>query len=274
VDSGRDVAYVINRSSFDSELASKAEEEGAKLSCGRRILPPFGNDAIIGADGPNSLVASHFNFPRIKRFAATAQATIRHEGHPGDYVRVFLSNRRFPGFFGWIIPHNEEYAEAGAGCLLPGNPSPALDSLAECANVEMPKERRYSIIPLEKRKRTAMSSSRSVLLVGDAAGQVKSTTGGGVVFGTKCAKLAGKYAHSPKDYEKAWKSLYSQDLDAHLHLHKALGRMNEPSLRALGSLASTFRIEEFLKKEGNMDSPTRMLCPELLLHPFRALVQK
>lgn len=275
VDSGRDVAYVISRRSFDRSLALKAEEEGATLSCGKRILPPFGEGSIIGADGPNSLVASHFGFPHIKRFAATAQATVRHEGQMKDYVQVFLSNERFPGFFAWLIPHNEEFAEAGVGCLLPNNPGRALDSLAKYAQIEIPKERKYSVIPLEQRKKTALPlHGRSVLLAGDAAGQVKSTTGGGVVFGTRCARLAGRYADSPRSYERAWRALCGQDLDAHLRLHKAFAKLGDSSLRALASLGSTLKIDEFLKKEGSMDYPTRMFCPGLLLHPFRSLVQK
>jgi geranylgeranyl reductase family protein len=275
VDSGRDIAYVIDREGFDSSLAQKAEDEGARLFCGERMSPPFGEGNIIGADGPNSIIASHFNFPEIRRFAGTAQATIRHDGQLKDYVRVFLSNERFPGFFGWIIPHNEEYAEAGVGCVLPSNPNKALDCLSRLIGTSIPKERRYSVIPLERRGKTAVSASgRGVLLVGDAAGQVKSTTGGGVVFGTKCAKLAGKYADSPKDYESAWKALYGHDLDAHYQMHRTLGRLSDSSLRALGSIASAFRVEEFLEKEGNMDSPLRMIWPGLLLHPLRTLVQK
>ncbi|MBN2121778.1 NAD(P)/FAD-dependent oxidoreductase [Candidatus Micrarchaeota archaeon] len=275
VDSGRDIAYVIDREGFDASLAQKAQDEGAKLFCGKRALPPFGEGSIIGADGPGSMVASHFGFPKIRRFAGTAQATIRHDGQFKDYVRVFLSNDKFPGFFGWVIPHNEEYAEAGVGCVLPSNPDAALDCLSRLIGTSIPKERRYSVIPLERRRKTALSASRrNILLVGDAAGQVKSTTGGGVVFGTKCAKLAGKYATSPKDYENAWKALYGHDLDAHYQMHRALGRLSDSSLRAIGSIASAFRVEEFLEKEGNMDSPMRMIWPGLLLHPIRTLVPK
>lgn len=276
IDSGRDIAYVIDRSTFDYSLAERAESEGAKLHCGSRItrLPPGGH--IIGADGPNSTVAEHFGFPRIGRFAGASQALIRHESGMEDYVRVFLSNRRFPGFFGWLIPQNEEYAEIGAGCVLPSNPDAALDSLAVMLNTDLSgKKRTHSVIPLAQRKKTALSSGgRGVLLTGDAAGQVKSTTGGGVAFGTKCARLAGMHADSPEKYESSWRSLYGSDLDAHYHLHVSLGRLDDASIRTLGSIASAFRIEEFLRRDGNMDSPTRMINANLLLHPLRTLMQK
>ncbi len=275
VDSGRDIAYVLDRASFDSALAQKAESEGAKLHYGKRASPPFPEGHIIGADGPNSLVASHFNFPYIPRFVGVSQATVKYDGAMPDYVRVFLSNEKFPGFFAWLIPRNEEYAEVGAGCVLPGNPNHSLNQLSKHIGIEFPSERVHSIIPVARREKTTLSSSsRNVLLVGDAAGHVKSTTGGGVVFGTQCARLAGKHLENPQEYERKCREIHGKDLDAHYRLHTTLGKMGDDSLRALGSLASAFRIEEFLQRDGNMDRPMRMLGPNLLLHPFRALMNK
>ncbi len=275
IDSGKDIAYLINRASFDEALAQKAEEEGAKVQYNNRISAPFPDGHIIGADGPNSIVASHFNFPKIERFVGVSQAIVRYDGSMPDYVRVFLSAENFPGFFAWLIPQNEEYAEVGAGCVLPGNPNKSLDSLAKELAMDFPKERTHSIIPVAQRERTSFfSQSRNILLVGDAAGQVKSTTGGGVVFGTGCAKIAGRNINTPKQYEREWRATYGKELNTHYRLHKALGALNDDSLRAFASLASTFRIEEFLQRNGNMDSPTKMLGPNLLFHSIRSLVNK
>ncbi len=275
VDSKKDIAYVIDRASFDSKLAQKAEDEGAKFHYGKRVSPPFFKGHIIGADGPNSSVASHFNFPNISRFVGVSQSTVNYDGSMPDHVRVFLSNEKFPGFFAWLIPQNEEYAEVGAGCVLPGNPNHSLNHLSKYLGIEFPETRTHSIIPVSRREQTFISSpARNIVLVGDAAGHVKSTTGGGVVFGTQCARLAGKHIESPQKYERMCREIHGKDLDAHYHLHTTLGKMSDDSLRALGSLASAFRIEEFLQRDGNMDRPMRMLGPNLLLHPFRALMNK
>ncbi|MBD3398109.1 NAD(P)-binding protein [Candidatus Micrarchaeota archaeon] len=275
VDSGKDIAYVIDRASFDDALAQKAETEGAKFHYGKRASPPFPEGHIIGADGPNSSVASYFGFPNISRFVGVSQCTVRYDGSMQDHVRVFLSNEKFPGFFAWLIPQNEEYAEAGAGCVLPGNPNRALDYLSRHTGTEFPRQRIHSIIPVARREKTFLSTpSRNILLVGDAAGHVKSTTGGGVVFGTHCARLAGRHIESPHDYGRECRKLHGRDLDAHYRLHTAMGRMSDDALRALGSIASTFRIEEFLQSNGNMDRPMKMLGPSLFLHPIRALINK
>jgi len=275
VDSGRDIAYVINRASFDQALADKAESEGATLHYGKRAAPPFSDGHIIGADGPNSSVAAHFNFPKIERFVGVSQTTIKYSEPLSDHVRIFISNQKYPGFFAWLIPQNKDYVEAGAGCVLPGNPNNALDALAKEVGIEFPKERTHSIIPVAQRARTSyFSSRRNVLLVGDAAGQVKSTTGGGVVFGTKCAKIAAKNIGTPKHYEREWRTAYGKDLDTHSHLHLTLGALSDEAISAFGSIASTFKIEDFLQRSGNMDAPTKMFGADLLLHPLRSLVNK
>ena len=275
VDSKKDIAYTINRASFDEALAQKAEEEGAKTYYNKRASAPFPDGHIIGADGPNSIVASHFNFPKIERFAGISQAAIKYDGPMPGYVRIFLSNEKYPGFFAWLIPKNEEYAEVAAGCVLPENPNKALDFLAKELGREFPKERTHSIIPVAQRERTsAFSQSRNILLVGDAAGQVKSTTGGGIVFGTGCAKIAGRNINTPKQYEREWRATYGKELDTHCRLHKVLGTLNDDSLRAFASIASTFKIEEFLQRNGNMDNPTKMLGPNLFLHSIRSFVKK
>ena len=275
VDSGSDIAYVINRASFDDALAQKAEQEGAILHYNTRASAPFPDGHIIGADGPNSSVAAHFRFPALERFVGVSQAITKYDGTMPKYVRVFLSNEKFPGFFAWLIPRNEEYAEIAAGCVLPGNPNQSLNLLAKQLGIELPKEKTHSIIPVAQRARTSyFSPGRNVLLVGDAAGQVKSTTGGGVVFGTKCAWIAGMNITTPKRYEREWRSAYGKDLDTHFHMHKTIGALNDEALRAFTSLASTFKIEDFLKRNGNMDTPTKMLGAGLLLHPLRSLVDK
>ncbi|MEM4271969.1 MAG: NAD(P)/FAD-dependent oxidoreductase [Candidatus Bilamarchaeaceae archaeon] len=274
VDSGRDIAYLIDRASFDAELALKAEREGARVFYSRRAEKPFPEGTIIGADGANSTVASSFLFPAIGKFVGTAKAQVKYGGQMPEFARVFLSNSMFPGFFGWLIPQNEEEAEIGAGCALPGNPNRALESLSRYSGIALPQERRHSIIPVAQRPLTAARiRKRNVLLAGDAAGQVKSTTGGGVVFGTKCALLAGRNADFPGIYEKEWRERYGPDLDAHQRIRLSLSGLNDDSLRAIGSLASALKMERFLGEKGSMDSPMSMLCPELFLHPFRALLK-
>ncbi|MEW5996867.1 MAG: NAD(P)/FAD-dependent oxidoreductase [Candidatus Micrarchaeota archaeon] len=275
IDARKPVAFVINRASFDLSLSKKAESEGARLICNERISSQFRGDSIIGADGPNSSVASHFQFPQIRRFVLTARCTVKYDGENPHSIRAYLSNKLSPGFFSWLIPHNEEYAEMGTGVLLPKNPLPSLHSLSRRTGIPLPKEIRFALIPLECRKKTSLrSAGKSVLLAGDAAGQVKSTTGGGVFFGTSCARLAGRHAFFPEVYEKEWRALHGKDLRLHKFAHRLYGLLPDPPMNLAGKALSFFKVERYLEERGQMDRPTEILRPSLLGHTFSSLMQK
>lgn len=275
IDAGKPVAFVINRAALDFALASKAEAEGAMLFTNERISSQFRGDSIIGADGPNSTVASHFHFPQIRRFALTARCKVRYDGENPHFIRAYLSNSASPGFFSWLIPHNEEWAEMGTGVILPNNPLPALRSFSKKAGIPLRGEIRFALIPLETRKRTSIrSGSKAILLTGDAAGQVKSTTGGGVFFGTSCARLAGRHAFSPELYEREWKRLYNKELRLHRLAHLSYGAMPDRILNLFGKALSFLSMERYLEERESMDHPTRILHPGLLAHSLSALMQK
>jgi len=275
IDAKKPIAFVINRASFDFALAAKAESEGAKLVRNERISSQFRGDSIIGADGPNSVVASHFQFPKIRRFALTARCKVRYGGENPNFIRAYLSNNMSPGFFSWLIPHNEEFAEMGTGTLLPRNPLPALQSFSKRIGIPLSKEVRFALIPLECRKKTSLrSGGKNILLAGDAAGQVKSTTGGGVFFGTSCARLAGRHAFSPELYEREWRALYHKDLRMHRLAHFVYGALPGAGLNLAGKTLSFFNIEKYLEERESMDHPTRILHPRLAAHCLSSLMQK
>jgi geranylgeranyl reductase family protein len=254
------VAVVCDRKKFDEMLIENAEREGAKIRFGERIGDAFESTNIIGADGANSTIASHFGFPKIKRFVATLKTTIKYESAEPKLVDVFFSNSMFPGFFGWIIPHNEEECEVGCGVELPHNPKSALDALLKIKKINKTGKIMGAIIPISVRQKTAMrKDGRNILLVGDAAGQVKSTTGGGVIFGGNCAKIAGKYFDDPLKYELGWRKRFGLDLHAHWIAHEYLAKKNNGQLERLCTKLKSAGIEKYLSEHGHMDKPLRMI---------------
>jgi geranylgeranyl reductase family protein len=264
-------AYACDRAAFDRLLASAAENQGAKVEYGKRIEGSFTAGKIIGADGVNSATAEHFKFPKIKHFVSALKAEAE-----GDWdeqiVQVFMSSS-FSGFFGWIIPRGKKRFEIGCGVELPGNPKKAFEQLlrdAACKNV---KNQTACIIPIEAREKTAMrvgnardSANRmDVLLVGDAAGQVKPTSGGGVLFGSWCAEIAGRTL-DPFRYELEWKAKYGKELLLHGAARKILNRLDDNSLTSLGKRLGNKKVSSFLESHGEMDIVSRMLL-QLVLNP-------
>jgi len=265
------VGFVCDRASVDQELARTAEEEGARFFYGERVSGSFRAQNIIGADGPASSVALRFGFPRIKRFASTLQARIRHQAEEPDMVELFISRSMFPGFFGWVIPHDERSAEFGVGVEMPNKALDAWNALLRIKKTDPGSQRpRGAVIPLRVRGRTGMrKDGLNVVLAGDAAGQVKSTTGGGVIFGAGCAALAGRYAAEPLRYEAEWRMRFGPDLAAHTLIHSFLSGRTDRSLSSLGRTFKKLNLDVYLSDHGHMDRPTRMLHPQLISHIFR-----
>ncbi|MFN7991754.1 MAG: NAD(P)/FAD-dependent oxidoreductase [Candidatus Micrarchaeia archaeon] len=267
------VGFVCDRAAMDSALAQNAADAGAVINYGERVRGAFRSDNIIGADGPLSTVARLFNFPRIPRFASTLQSLVPYRAEDPDAVEVFLSNSVFPGFFGWIIPHDEYTAEFGAGVLMPDRPLEAWKKLLRRKGVDGAHHPRGAIIPLSVRPRTAMRTGRTnILLAGDAAGQVKSTTGGGVIFGGNCASIAGRFAAEPARYEAEWRLRFGPDLAMHGMVHDYLRTRTDAELSALGRKLKKLNFDGYLSNHGHMDRPTKMLRPELFAHMLRNII--
>ncbi len=253
------VAYSLNRSLLDQHLSSKAEDEGVKIEFGKRIKGDFKSNNIIGADGPASFTASYFKFPKIEKLVCTAQTFTNYFCEDPKKAYVYYSNKSFPGFFGWVIPENEEYSEIGCGTILPNNPKPYFDLFLKKLGAT-PENISYFTIPISTRESTSYSDGkRNVLLVGDAAGQTKATTGGGVIFGGSCATLAGKHANNPYKYEEEWKNKFGSDLLTHQLIQTFLEKRSERELQLIGKLMNVGKFDHYLSKYGDMDKPSKML---------------
>ena len=260
------VGFVCSRSELDSILAGTAEAEGADIRYGKRVRNNYLANTIIGADGPTSSVAMNFGFGRISHYAATLQATVPYASENPDIVEVHLSSESFPGLFGWLIPRSADEAELGVGVSMPASPLAAWEKMLKMKNLPWVRPRGWSI-PLEARRKTALRTGKySVLLAGDAAGQVKATTGGGVIFGGNCAVLAGKHAANPRMYELEWRLRYGTDLSIHKAVSNYLSSLSDDGLRALGAKLNRMECGKFLSNHGHMDKPTKMVGTGMITH--------
>ncbi|MFH1780148.1 MAG: NAD(P)/FAD-dependent oxidoreductase [Candidatus Micrarchaeota archaeon] len=271
----KNVALVINRQAFDEECVREAVEAGASLKTSFRAssfieekkvivsngVEEYCADVVVGCDGASSSTASLNDFPRIdlKDFVLCFEGEF-----PGvdvrsvDEVDVFLDNKAFPGFFGWSIPVNDNTIRVGFGCsdftkinLLKKSFLKQRDLL----EVE-PVRAFHHLIPLRTRSKTQKGR---ILLAGDAAGQVKSTTGGGIVFGGNCGRTAANCVKRFLDggslnYEEEWRRKYFSALRTHDLLRRFLNVV--PSeVASVGLRASSFLgLPWFLSSFGDMDS--------------------
>jgi len=184
-------AYVIDRGKFDRFLA-KGLKSKVLLNAGVREIKirkgfvsvktdgkEFRSRMLLGCDGSNSIVRNHFCV-RPQEILKGLIA-IKKERDDSDFVELWFDKALLPDGFFWRIPRGKSI-EYG---MLSGNAR--FRDLEGFFNLRLKGcEKRAGLIPTGFQK----TYFPRTLLVGDAAGQVKPWSGGGVVYGLTCAKIA------------------------------------------------------------------------------------
>lgn len=270
------MAYVLDRKLLARILYKNALDAGADIRLGFRLgredIAKLDRDAIVvGADGAVSNVASFFGFPEIRSYILTYKAEYSHArvSDPTS-VELFFSgiSRKF---FGWTAPYSRSTLEVGIGEWM-GERRNSYSIFSEFIKNEKIRDAvrdstrskgLASLIPVVPRKKTVKGN---VLLVGDAAGQVKATTGGGIIFGALCAKTAAECIISNitkntplASYEKIWRRRYGVDLALHRHLYRYYSALGSRGVDMMIKFSRTFGIDRFLEEYGDMDRPSLII---------------
>jgi digeranylgeranylglycerophospholipid reductase len=216
------VTCAINRSLFDSYLAEKAQIVGAKYYLSSRVKSlalehGIVKGVIVSQDSLEKQVPANLVIDAegiSSRFIRQAGlATFRSQGlvyavetemdNVQDVeehaVEVFIGKEYAPGFYAWLIPRLDGTAKIGLATKN-GNPQVFLDNLMRKHPVASRQLRHAKIIQrvfhsISLGGPVAKSYSTGLLAVGDCASQVKSTTGGGVIFSLICAQFAAIVAN-------------------------------------------------------------------------------
>jgi len=255
VDSRRNVACVLERQAFDEQCAEEAESEGARIFLRKKVRKLPREEWVVGADGASSFVARAAGFPAIKRFAFCWEAEYaRAKVEDEAFVRVFLDSA-FPGFFGWLVPCGNNVVRVGFGTQKHNEINEGKRRLAAITSASITKSGKklrefHALIPLKWRQETQRGN---VLLVGDAAGQVKATTGGGLVFGGNCARILAESIANNRNYEKEWRNECLPKLQQH-YLVRCMLDFLPPGI----TLAAAKPFAPLLSKFGDMDSIIRV----------------
>jgi digeranylgeranylglycerophospholipid reductase len=233
-------ACIIRRSEFDRLLANRAADAGARYHLSTdvkqvvfqpdRVLieavtesqsVSFEARTLVAACGFNPVLIKHLGLGKIGYFVHGAQTEV--VSAEVREVEVYFSQKTAPGFFSWIVPTDQGHCLVGL--LSHRSPATLLQKwLAELEAMKKIKLNgspvRYGSIPLRPLNRTC---GDRLLAAGDAAGQVKPTTGGGIYFGLLCADMAADALHKAfsegnfsagrlSEYDQAWSKKLRHEL--------------------------------------------------------------
>ncbi len=293
-------ALVIDRQRFDETLAESACHNGAELNLKTKITSAVyqGKDIkltlqhqhttqsafctlLIGADGPNSLIRKTFNFPHPREILLGAGAELVDTSLDPKYVHIFVGQQIAPGFFAWAIPTNQQGTTARIGlCIHKRAPHPLLHYLTALLQHPLFKDtkvvKKYGgSIPLGPLERTVTDH---VMLVGDAAAQVKPTSGGGLYPGllcsTYCSTIAEHAIHENRyderllqNYHSRWTKEIGRELSLGMRFRKIFTNFTDEELNKYLEKLQNPKLVKTINAYGDIDYPSRLAFPLLRTSP-------
>jgi flavin-dependent dehydrogenase len=193
-----------------------------------------------------------------------------------DLVELYFGQSYAPGFFGWIIPRGDGSAKVGIAAAPRSNVHQCFERFVKRHPIVSSKLKHakslssISYHPIPVGGATQRTYTDGILTVGDAASQVKPTTGGGIVFGLICGRLAGETAASAvrngstssdklSSYEQRWRNMIGFDLAAMSWLRRMLYRLPDHYLDRIFTISQELRAEEILNKSADIDFQGRTI---------------
>jgi digeranylgeranylglycerophospholipid reductase len=231
------VGSTLDRRVFDKHLVKLAVEAGARLETktsllsigdgiARTTMGDIEAKVIVGADGPNSRTARQAGLrnPEDRYPAVTCQTTVKFE----PTVKMYFGGLA-PGGYAWVIPKRNG-ANVGMGCnpkLINERPRVLFDRFVAKLGIEHSDVTMGFVPQSGPLDRTVIGNT---LLVGDAAGHVMPTNGGGIPLAMIAGRIAGqtvrehlKNGVSLMEYERRWKSVLGRPLANSLWTRKLGG---------------------------------------------------
>ena len=273
ITSNRPRAYVVDRSQFDRHLAEIAQDKGVEIRTDYRVRNQheIESSLIIDAEGVKATIAEERGFSRPKGIISGINVEVSGVELEEGMVEVWFGDKYSPGFFVWVTPTGDGTARCGLGCNR-GDPWMRLRGFLDerFTSYDAGTPARWPILtggPIER------THGDSILLVGDVAGQVKATTGGGVIMGGLCAIEAAETASKAleagdtsmeylKHYEDSWRAKYEQEFTTMLHARNIANRLSDARMNRLFDAAKKAGLEETAEKlinEGDMDMQSKII---------------
>ncbi|KXS41648.1 MAG: geranylgeranyl reductase [Methanolobus sp. T82-4] len=253
-------ADAIDRRRFDKHLATLAGKAGAQLLVGTNVLEVDGTELlldgafgefdvkakiIIGADGPNSIVAKANNMLRDADPMGTGTA-FEYELSGVDVdreaVEMYFGKDYVPGGYAWIISQGGDTANIGVGIR------EAMFEQHMCARDYLEKFMYEHPIASGKLEGASIVSvvaglvpvggapkvtaTKDTVIAGDAAGHIIATNGGGISTAMVGGRIAGETAADHlegkcklTEYDRRWREQMGLEIKTAVYTRKLMDKL-------------------------------------------------
>ena len=261
INSKKQEVIVVNRRELDKQVALQAEQSGAEIrvKTGFKEKTNFGIKTTDGEIACKILVdcrgvGALINNDRDGILLA-AQYEIYADWIEDGKVEVYFDNVKYPGFFAWIIPSGNGVGKVGiAGREI--NVSNAMEQFLK-------NKGNYSTIrkifaPIWIKGPIKNFVSENIVIAGDAAGQSKPTTAGGIYSCGMGGFFAGnaitKYLESNEysqlqQYQKNWRNRFGKEFEKQRLARKILERVDNKTIDAVFDTITPEITDEISNKD-------------------------
>jgi digeranylgeranylglycerophospholipid reductase len=276
-------AAVVDRAVFDQSLAASSRAAGVDLRVGARVrsITVSGDRVRVCGDTEAGSVEARvcvlacgasYRFNRAlglgvpRAFVQSAQIEAQFDGP--ETVEVYLGRKVAPGGFAWTVPFRRgPLGFNRIGLMCEDN---AMGRFVELAGTIRRRHGiegdpwpapRMKILPLGPVTKTY---GERLVAVGDAAGLVKPTTGGGIYYGLVSGQLAAEALHPAlrendlsesrlRQYERLWQARLGSEIRVGLRFRRLASRLNDRAIDALVELARIDGLVPLLKQTANFN---------------------
>jgi len=261
IDSKKQKVGEISRRELDKQIAHQAQKNGATIKV-KTSFQELTNEGVRTSDGEvkcKIFVDARGISALVQKdrtgILSSAQYEIYADWIKKGKVKVFFDQEKYPGFFAWIIPSGEGKGKVGvAGKGI---------KVAEVLEELLEKNGSYSIIrkifaPIWIKGPIKKFVDNKTVIIGDAAGQAKPTTSGGIYTSGMGGIFAGRAiskflkTNNPtnlEEYQIEWTKMFGEEFEKQLLVRKLLQRFDNETINKLFGLVSPEIIKEISQKE-------------------------
>ena len=257
----------ISRRELDKQIAHQAQKNGATIKV-RTSFQEVTDKGVRTSDGEIECkifvdargVSSLIHKDRTG-ILSSAQYEIYSDWIKKGKVQVFFDQEKYPGFFAWVIPSDEGKGKVGvAGKGI--NVVEAIEKFLQTKGNYSTIRKIYAPIwikgPIDK------FIDGKTIIVGDAAGQAKPTTAGGIyssgMGGLYAGQAISKFLESKdksdlEEYQKRWIEKFGKEFEKQLFARKILERLDNNTINKLFE-SVTLEITKEISEKDDFDFHT------------------
>ena len=251
----------ISRRELDKQIAHQAQKNGATIKV-RTSFQEMTDKGVrtsegeieckifVDARGVSSLI--HKDRTGI---LSSAQYEIYADWIKKGKVEVFFDQEKYPGFFAWVIPSDEgkgKVGVAGKGINVVEAIEKFLGTMGNYSTIRKIYAPIWIKGPIDK------FIDGKIVIVGDAAGQAKPTTAGGIyssgMGGLYAGQAISKFLESNdtsdlEEYQKRWTEKFGKEFEKQLFARKILERFDNNTINKLFEAVTPEITKEISEKD-------------------------